>query len=322
MADNTLQIAVIGAGHMGNYHARAVTERADARLAAVCDIDADRAAKVAGDSGAEVVTSIDDLPSGLDGAVIAAATSAHADLALGLIDAGVPLLVEKPLAATAEEAHRIADAAESAGVLVQVGHLLRFDPVTRAVAALDIVPRYTDVTWVAPFTARSLDVGVVMDLVIHGLDLVLYWMQTDPEQVDAFGGVIVGPHEDLVSVRLRFPGGWVANLTASRFSRSRERTVRLFAENMYVKLDYGGRTAEVVQPKEGLSELDVLEGMSTEDLVRDDVLEVEEEPDALRAQLDAFLRGIRGEKRTGCSADEGARAVEVAQTIVRQVHGD
>jgi len=317
-----LKLALVGAGHMGTFHAQAIAERPDAVLAAVCDVDAARAAAVAGPHGARVETDAAHLAGAVDAAVVAAATSAHRDLAVALMECGIAVLIEKPLAATAAEAREIADAARRTGAMAQVGHILRFDPVTRAIAGLCLEPRYMEVSWVAPFSFRSTDVGVVMDVLIHGLDVALYLAGGMPRRVDVVGGVVIGPHEDFVNVRLEFSGGCVANLSASRMSRTRQRLVRIFAEGAYLKLDYAARTVERVTPRPGLAEIlragkPLAGGM--EDLVTVEKLPVESQPDALRAQLASFLAAVRGEAPVAVTAEDGARAVDVAERIITAI---
>ena len=320
-----VRLALVGAGHMGTYHAQAIAERDDADLVAVCDIDGERAAAVAETHGARAVGDVTELAGAVDAAVVAASTSSHRDVALALLESGIAVLIEKPLADTAEEARRIADAARSTGVVAQVGHILRFDPVTRAIAGRRIKPAYVEVSWVSRFSFRSMDVGVVMDVMIHGLDVVLFLAGEMPERVDAVGGVVVGPHEDFVNVRLRFPGGCVATLSASRMSRTRRRLVRVFAEGAYVKMDYVARTIEWLTPKPGLSDL-VRSGappaeVGMDDLVAVEHVPVETEPDALRAQLASFLAAVRGEGDVAVTAEDGVRAVEVAERVIAAVRG-
>jgi len=320
-----LRLAVVGAGHMGKFHAQAIAERDDAALVAVCDVDADRAVRLAEAHGARAETDVAALAGAVDAVVLAASTSVHRDVALALMERGIAVLIEKPLAATAAEAHALADAARQTGAVAQVGHILRFDPVTRAIAGRDLRPAYVEVSWVSPFSFRSMDVGVVMDVMIHGLDVVLFLAGEMPSRIDAVGGVVVGPHEDFVSVRLEFPGGCVASLSASRMSRARQRLVRVFAEGAYVKLDYAARTVEVLSPKPGLAER-LRGGTPPTDAGMDDLLTVEQvpveaKPDALRAQLASFLAAVRGQGPVAVTLDEGARAVEVAERVVRAVHG-
>jgi predicted dehydrogenase len=317
-----LRLALVGAGHMGKFHAQAIAERADAHLVAVCDIDAARAAAVAAPHGARVETDVRRLVGQVDAAVIAAATSVHADVAAPLLEQGVAVLVEKPVAATAREAYAMADAACRAGAVAQAGHLLRFDPVTRAIAGLALRPAFIEVVWAAPFAFRSLDVGVVMDLAIHGLDVVLYLAGQMPDRIDAVGGTVVGPHEDFVNVRLAFPSGCVATLSASRMSRTRRRLMRVYAPGAFLRLDYGSRTVERVTPRPGLAER-VRAGTppagGMDDLVTVEKLPVADHPDALRAQLASFLEAVRGEHPAAVTLEDGARAVEVAESILKAI---
>ena len=288
-----VKIALVGAGHMGRLHARTIAGCEDAALVAVCDTDADAAAGLAETYGARALGEVEGLPGAVDAVVLAAATSAHRDLALALIRAGVPLLVEKPLAGTAAEAREIARAAERAETVLQVGHVLRFDPVTRAIAGRTFRPTQVSVSWRSPFTGRSTDVSIVMDLAIHGIDLVLKWAGDMPEEVTAKGRTVKGPHTDEVEVHLAFAGGCAADLVASRVSDSRERRIRIAAGSETIELDYAARTVRWGS----------------------EALPVETEPDALTAQMDAFLAAVRGEVPVAVSADEGARAVEVADRI-------
>jgi len=335
-----LRVAVVGAGHMGTYHAQAVSERPDARLVAVCDIDPERAAALARAHGAVAVAAVEDLTGSVDAAVVAATTSAHEAVVRPLAEAGVAVLVEKPLAPTAEAARRLVETVRRTGVVAQAGHILRFDPVTRAIGRLGLRPRFVEVLWVAPFSLRSTDVGVVMDVMIHGLDVVLALAGgAMPHRIDAVGGVVVGPHEDFVSVRLAFPDGCVADLAASRMSRTRQRLVRVFAEGAYVKMDYVERRfaegayvkmdyverrVERLRPRPDLVARLAEAASGTvrmEDLVAMETVPVPAEPDALRAQLDAFLRAVRGEGPVPVTVEEGLQAVELAERILAEVHG-
>ena len=322
-----LKVALVGAGHMGKFHAQAIAERDDVDFVAVCDVDAGRAAEVAKAHGVRAETDGRRLAGEVDAAVVAASTSAHYEIVLPLVERGAAVLVEKPVAGTAAEARQIAEAVRRAGVVGQAGHILRFDPVTRAVAGRMAKPAYIDVAWASPFSFRSMDVGVVMDVMIHGLDVVLFLAGESPRQVDAVGGVVIGPHEDFVDVRLTFPGGCVANLMASRMSRSKQRLVRVFAEGTYLRMDYADRTVEVITPKPGVAEA-IRMGRppaggagGMEDLIAVEAVKVETKPDALRAQLASFLEAVRGERPPAVTMEEGVRAVEVAEEIIRQVQG-
>jgi len=290
-----LKIALVGAGHMGRLHARTIAAREDARLVAVCDTDAAAAAALAETYGARALGEVEGLAGAVDAVVLAAATSAHRDLALALISAGIPLLVEKPLAGTAAEAREIARAAERADAVLQVGHILRFDPVTCALAGRQFRPTRIAVSWRSPFTGRSTDISVVMDLAIHGIDLALKWAGRMPQEVTAKGRTVKGPYTDEVEAHLEFAGGCAADLVASRVSETRERRIRIAAGSETIELDYAARTVRWGS----------------------EALPVEAGPDALTAQMNAFLAAVRGKAPVAVSADEGARAVEVAEQIER-----
>jgi predicted dehydrogenase len=290
----------------------------------VYDIDRARAAHVAAEFGAPVVEDLERLAGEIDGAVIAAATKAHGDLALPLLARKVPLLIEKPIAATTAEAREILVASEDSGAAVQVGHVLRFDPVSQAVAGRVLKPRYIEVEWAAPFNFRGADVGVVMDLMIHGLDLVLHWAGGTSLRVDAVGGTVMGPDEDFANARLALPGGCVATLTATRMSRTRQRLIRIFADGVYLKLDYAARKVEAVTAKPGLAAYaknrDVKNPPPMEDLVAVESVPVDATRDALKDQLASFLAAVRGEAPVAVPARDGVRAVQVAEEILRAVH--
>jgi predicted dehydrogenase len=295
-----LKIALIGAGHMGRYHARALAERDDVKLVTVCDVDRRRAEDVAGIAGARAETDISLLAGPFDAAVVSCDTSAHEEVSVPLLQRGVGLLVEKPLAATVREARAIVETADRAGALCHTGHIVRFTPVTRAVEGRPFTPERIEAVWRSPFTGRSTDVSVVLDLMIHGIDLALAWTGEMPETVEARGETVEGPHADAARAELRFPGGCVASLVASRVSETRERRVGVFGRgDVEVELDYAAGTAR----------------WNGEDLP------VETGADALRVQLGAFLAAVRGDGDAGVGAEEGARAVEVATRIEACIAG-
>jgi predicted dehydrogenase len=319
-----LRIALVGAGHMGRYHARAVAARPDAVLAAVYDVDPARAAHVAAQYGSRPAADLERLAGEVDAAIIAASTQAHRDLALALLERGVPVLIEKPIAATAREAREVAAAAEKSGTVAQVGQILRFDPVSQAVSGRRFRAGYIEVAWAAPFNFRGADVGVVMDLMIHGLDLALHWAGEMPSSVQAVGGVVMGPEEDFANARLGFPGGCVATLTASRMSRTRQRLIRIFAEGLYLRLDYVARKVEAVTARPGLAayarKRDTKAPPPMDKLVDVESVPVDGTRDALADQLASFLAAVRGESPVVVSARAGAQAVEVAEEILRGIH--
>ncbi len=294
-----LKIVLIGAGHMGRYHARALAERDDVELVTVCDVDRRRALEAAGPADAGVETDVARLAGPFDAAVVACDTSAHGAVAVPLLERGVALLVEKPLAATSRKARLIVEAAARGGAVCHTGHIVRFTPVTRALKGRRPTPERIEAVWRSPFTGRSTDVSVVLDLMVHAIDLALAWTGEVPETVEARGETVQGPYPDVAEAELRFPGGCVAHLVASRVSEGRERRIHLTG---------GGTDAE----------LDYVAGAARWD---GEPLPVETQADALRTQLEAFLAAVRGEVSDGVSAEEGSRAVEVAGRIEACVAG-
>jgi predicted dehydrogenase len=237
-----LRVAVVGAGSFGRNHLRVVRDAAAAganvELAAVADIDAEKAQAAASEFGCRAFSDWRELAGHADAAVVAAPTTAHADVACGLIGLGMDVLVEKPIAASVEAAERIAAAAESAGRILQVGHLERFNPAVMALERLLTVPLFFEVHRMSVFAPRALDVDVVLDLMIHDIDIVLAMTGERPSEVRASGIRVMSENVDIANVRLAFPGGCVANLTASRVSTEKVRKLRLFQPHQYISIDY------------------------------------------------------------------------------------
>ena len=241
MADTPLAAAVVGVGRMGRHHARIYRELSESRLVAVVDPDPERREAAVSDLGCHAYPDLESLlesESRLDAVSIATPTVHHAPAALRLLDRGVACLVEKPLAASSEDAALIARTAAEKGVICQVGHTERFNPAVRAVADLGLRPRFIEVDRVAPMSFRSVDVGVVFDLMIHDLDIVLMMCGSPLQDVRAVGVSVLGEHEDVANARLLFEDGCVANLTVSRLAMKTERKLRVFSDAAYITLDY------------------------------------------------------------------------------------
>ena len=249
MADATssnapLPVAVFGCGRMGRLHARVYSEMPSVRLAGVYDRDEAVAAETAQLYGGEVFKSPQEAVGKVKAATVAVPTVAHLEVAGPLLENGVACLIEKPLAKDAAEGRAIVELAAKHRALVQVGHIERFNPAVRSLRKLDIRPRFIEVTRISPLTFRSIDVGVVLDVMIHDIDIVLSLAGSTVERVDAQGVSIIGggtggrPVEDICSARLTFANGCVANLTASRLALKTERRLRVFSPEAYVSLDY------------------------------------------------------------------------------------
>ena len=326
-------MAVVGAGRMGANHVRTCARLEGARLVAVVDPDEDRAGTLTDEHGGEPLASVEALLErfpDLRAAAVATPTGHHLATARPLLERGVACLIEKPLAPTAAEARELADLAARHGAVLQVGHTERFNPAVAAVRQLGVTPRFIDGDRVAPMSFRSLDVGVVMDLMIHDLDIVLMLVQSPLEEVDAVGVSVIGEHEDVCSARLRFASGCVVNMTASRLALGPLRKMRLFSEAAYVTLDFKDRKASIISLDAHAQMLDEVREQirSGKDLTAIDYASVvnvqqlemgEETRDQLTMQLESFLDAATGRGECEVPAEAGVAAVEAAERVIRSL---
>jgi len=244
------RVAVIGAGQFGKNHCRVVREAGRAELCFVVDTDAARAAEAASLYGGQPLASARDLAGKVDAAVVAAPTTAHEEIGCMLLEAGIDVLVEKPIASNLDSADRLIAAAESRGRILQVGHLERFNPAVVELERRATLPLFFEIHRMNLFSPRSLDVDVVLDLMIHDVDIVLHLAGAEPREIRAAGISILSPKVDIANVRLQFPNGCVANLTASRISTDRVRKLRLFQPRQYLSMDYGRQSLAVFSVSE------------------------------------------------------------------------
>jgi predicted dehydrogenase len=231
-------MAVVGAGAFGRNHLRVIHHTEHAFLAGIFDSDRARAEQAAATYGCPVFDSLEELASNADGAVVATPTVTHADIGCSLMELGLDVLVEKPIAHSIPAARALVDTAARTGRILEVGHLERFNPAVIALGAVVTKPLFFEIHRLSEFSPRSLDVDVVLDLMIHDIDIVLALTGEIPEEIRAAGISILTPKVDIANVRLQFPGGCVANLTASRVSTERVRKLRLFQPHEYISLDY------------------------------------------------------------------------------------
>jgi predicted dehydrogenase len=246
-----LRIGLIGAGHFGRYHALKVATSPRAVLAGLHDIDPARAAAVAREVNAPPM-SLPELLAASDALIVAAPAEAHWQLATAALMAGRHVLVEKPMAATLDQADQMARLAAERGLVLQVGHLVRYTAEYAAIAARMGRPLYIEATRIAPFQPRGTDVSVILDLMIHDLDLVLALVDSPIATVDAVGAPVAGPHEDIANARVRFANGCVATITASRISLKTERKMRLFARSGYLSVNFVDRKLTAIGREHGL----------------------------------------------------------------------
>jgi predicted dehydrogenase len=298
----------LGVGAFGRNHVRVLSETG--ALSGLFDPDAARAQAVADEFGCRAYSSVEELAANSDAAVVAAPTAAHAELGLALMERGLDVLIEKPIAATMEDADRLVDMAARLGRVLQVGHLERFNPAVQALESLKVLPLFFEIHRLSIFTPRSLDVDVVLDLMIHDLEIVLALTGAMPEEIRAAGIQILSSRVDIANVRLQFPGGCVANLTASRASTEQVRKMRLFAPHRYLSLDY---------KRQDLISVSVDENRQ---ISFRPVGVTKEEP--LKLEIAEFLDCVRTRRRPRVSGAEAMRALQVALDILDkiQVHAE
>lgn len=310
-----LPVGVIGVGALGRHHARHLADLDHVRLVGVYDIDSDRAAEVASSLGTNAFRELDQLLGQIEAVTVAVPTPAHAEVGLRALERGVPVLMEKPLASTLGEADRLIAAARRHQVQLQVGHIERYNRALRAAEAYLDGPRYIESLRLAPFQPRGTDVAVVLDLMIHDLDLVLHLTGSVATEVRASGLPVLSPHLDIANARVEFANGAVALATASRVARDRVRRLRLFQPNGYFSLDLatgGGefmRLRDSWQPGTGRELADVVERI---------VLEAPE-ADALSLELQSFVHAVRGEREVVVRGEEGRAALELALRVADAV---
>ncbi len=322
-----MRIAVVGCGHLGGIHARLLAGREDVELVAVVDPVAESRERVAAAHGCRPLAEPQELIGLVEAAVVAAPTGLHAAVALPLLAAGIDLLVEKPLAADVEDARAIVIAARRHGRTVAVGHVERFNPAWREAVARAGRPAVVEATRHAPFTFRSLDVGVVHDLMIHDIDLVLALDPGRLDRVEAQGILASGGHEDAARARLVFASGLVADLSASRISPVMRRSVTMWSENGVVAVDFNAKTVDVVAPAPAVRDgrfvaTDVppaergglKDRFFTEILPRETVTVAD--ANAIACEHDDFLAAIRTRRQPLVTAAAGAAAVEIAARVI------
>lgn len=305
-----LRCGVIGTGYLGALHASKYRALPQAQLVAVYDVDARRAAEVAGVNDCAVAPSLEALLADVDAVSIAVPTVEHARTGIAAADAGVHMLVEKPLAHDYESGERLAAAAASAGVIVQVGHLERFNPVFEDLRRVVGKARFIECHRLSPYAGRGGDTDVVFDVMVHDLDLLSYLVGRDVVDVEAVGVPVLSDRVDIANARLRFEGGCIANVTASRVSLKRERKLRIFQEDAYVSVDFDARTAMIAAKKEATSPT-----ASPMDAIAVEHREFGA-ADPLGAQIAAFVASVRTGAPVRVGVVEGLRALELAGLIV------
>jgi predicted dehydrogenase len=303
------RVGVVGVGHLGKHHARIFSELPEVELTAVVDINAARADQVAADCGTRALVDAAALLGQVDAVSIAVPTEQHLAVALPFLEAGVHVLVEKPMAHSLDEADAMIDVARRKGVVLAAGHTERFNPAVEAARPMLSDPRFIEVHRLGTFPARSLDIDVVFDLMIHDLDIVLSLVNADVESIEAVGVPVLTGRVDIANARVKFANGCVANLTASRISRDRVRKIRFFQPATYVSIDYAAQKAEIYRLVTSAGPLPSIEG--------GDMPVTNEEP--LKRELADFVTAIRAGRSPLVDGLQGRRALELATKITRRM---
>lgn len=327
-----LKVAVIGAGRMGKLHARVLSEMPEVELVGVCDTNLAAAEAVAAQRGTRAFADPAPLVEIVDAAVIAVPTVHHLDVARPFVQSGRSVLIEKPLTSDVNAGNALIELARCHGAIVQVGHTERFNPAVLAMRKHAIQPKFIESHRISPFTFRSADVGVVLDMMIHDIDIVLMLARTtEVAHVDAIGVSVIGPTEDIANARVVFANGCTANITASRLAIKTERKVRVFSEEAYLSVDYQKRTGLVVKKSENTNLIDMARRFGVEDLadlaqqvdytklVKVEELRPDDTGEPLRLQAEAFVRSVVTGAAPEVSAEDGLAAVHLAEQITASI---
>jgi len=308
-----LKVGVIGVGSLGQWHARIYSELESAELVGVYDTNQKRAAEIAAKYSTKAFDSIDSLAASIEACSVVVPADKHFEVASLLINRGVNLLVEKPIASTTEHAETMVKMADSKGLILQVGHVERFNPVMKFLEEMLHTPRFIEAVRLSPYPipfpgmqARGTEVSVVHDLMIHDLEIILHLVRSEVKEIHAMGVPVLSATEDMANVRLRFESGCVANVTASRISLKKMRKIRVFQENTYVSLDYQNQSGELYRKKPS--------GISVEQVPIN-------KTDPLDDELRTFVECVINRNEPVVSGKHASKALKLAVAICEHIRG-
>ena len=301
-----VNIGVVGVGYLGSLHARVYSQLKNANLICVCDIDKKRAKKIAKKRRVWHFPDYHTLFDKVEAVSIAVPTSLHYKIAKEFLHNNIHVLIEKPITKTVDEAQELINIADAKGLVMQVGHIERFNPVVRAVEPLLKKPRFIECHRAGPYRKkrRVRDVGVVLDLMIHDIDIILSLVKSDVENIEAVGISTISPYEDIANVRLSFKNGTIADITASRVTREEVRKIKISQENSYIILDYLHHDAHVVKKRDGK-------------IIKKRIRTVKKEP--LKQELKSFIASVQNNTKPLVSGREGKLALGVAMDILEKI---
>jgi len=301
------RIGVIGVGYLGSQHARILSSIPECKLSCVVDIDKERADRVAKEYNAVPIYNWRDAISLIDSAIVATPTSTHFEISKGLIEKGKHVLVEKPITEKIEEAEELVDYAKKSGILLQVGHVERFNPALTEARKIIENPRFIEVHRLGTFSHRSIDIDVVLDLMIHDIDIILDIVKSEPSEIKSAGAKVLTSKIDIANSRIEFDSGCVANLTASRVYGKKVRKLRIFQPFKYISVDYKDQEVKVYS----------LQDFS----IKEEILKIEKE-EPLKIELINFLRSVNGKGGKGVTGQEGLKALRLAYKILDEMKSD
>lgn len=299
-----LRVGVVGVGHIGKNHARLYADQSAAQFTALYDIDRAKAEQMAREYGVVAAASLEELAEQVDAASIATPTNTHFEVARPLLERGKHLLIEKPITENPEHATELATLATKRNLVLQVGHVERFNPVLSALEQHLTHPRFIEAHRLSPYPNRSTDIGVVLDLMIHDLEIILHLVRSPVQAIDAIGVPVLSRGEDIANARIRFENGCIANVTSSRISPERMRKIRVFQEDAYLSLDYQNQTGEIYR-------------RSATGITKDAVEIEREEP--LKGQLASFIECASTGNTPRVSGFQATAALELAIEITRRI---
>jgi len=325
-----LRTAVVGAGKMGIVHAKVYDQLPASELVAVVDTDYEKAKRLAAQYNCPAFTDCADIMDKVDAVTIATPTVTHEKLAKIFTENNIALMIEKPLAANVKQASKIVELAKKKNCLVAVGHSERCNPVVQAIKRLDIEPKFIEANRISPYPFRSTDIGVVLDVMIHDIDIILSLAQSKIKKVDAVGVAVIDQKEDICNARIVFENGCIANITASRLALKTERKVRVFSRQAYLSVDYFKKSGIVIKADPNVNVVNWIKAQQSKpdfnplsanwpDLLHIEQLVIDDK-EPLRLEQEAFLQAVADKTlRPEVSAEEGLAAMECAEKILAAV---
>ncbi len=325
-----LKVAVIGAGHLGKEHSRIYSEMPEVNLVGVVDTNKDVGEAVAQRCKTRYYSSFKKILSEVDVASVVVPTKSHYEITKELLNNGIHVLVEKPMTGTVSEAEDLIKLSRQSSAILQPGYVERFNPALDAIKKLDVSLKFIECHRLSPFSFRSADIGVVLDLMIHDIDIILYLSKSKVKKIDAVGVNVIADKEDIANARIQFENGCVANITASRVSFEPMRRIRLFSENSYISLDYQKQEALIYKksPKltlksidtenRGVSNITDLKNFSFGDMLKIERIKMDNQ-EPLRKELESFIDCVKNGKQPVVSGEEGIAAIKIADVIREEI---